>query len=362
MSSQNFQTLKELPIPLNQVQYVLHKHEILICGGYGQRACYSYHTIKNEYKFVCEYPRHVQLHGHCVVKLVDNNNNKDRNQVTLLSFGSSSFGLDKHTLVMKYLSVWSNDSSKSNEFNNYNKWIPFTDNRNHPIIIGRNKDCYIGARAVIGGSKSHLLFITYKENDISVFDLNTFQFIKHATLPTVNRISYHCFISNSENGQGQEMIKTKEEKNKQNYKMLLFCFKTGLSIEYDEDNNTIQFHNLHVCDDIAPLSRYAYVYVNDIILFFGGANYPNISKSLHKYLIRENKWTTLQNYLPIPLYDCVAILSEEDNHVYIIGGRDDTNMEVSTHTKTKLRVCDPSLLVMICLFVHFNETQINCIV
>ncbi|ETO09990.1 hypothetical protein RFI_27387, partial [Reticulomyxa filosa] len=183
MKNQTFQTLKELPTPLSHSQCVLYKHELLICGGWNKRSCYSYHTIKNEYKFICDYPSHVKLHGHCVVKLVDNNN-KDINQITLLSFGSAHNGKNKHTLVMKYISVWNNILNKSNEFNNYNQWIPFINNNNHPIIIGRNQDKYIGARAVIGGSNNNLLFITYLINNISVFDLNTYQFIKHSTLPT----------------------------------------------------------------------------------------------------------------------------------------------------------------------------------
>ncbi|ETO09246.1 hypothetical protein RFI_28141, partial [Reticulomyxa filosa] len=96
----HFQILKELHTPLSQSQCVLHKHELLICGGHNQRACYSYHKLKNEYKFICEYPSHVRLWGHCVVKLVDND--KDNNQITLLSFGSDYNGENKHTLVMKY--------------------------------------------------------------------------------------------------------------------------------------------------------------------------------------------------------------------------------------------------------------------
>ncbi|ETO26089.1 hypothetical protein RFI_11047, partial [Reticulomyxa filosa] len=95
-----FQALKELPTSLQKSQCVLHKHEILICGGAYERACYSYHTLKNEYKFVCKYPSDVELRGHCVVKLVDNN--KDINHITLLSFGSDWKGYNKHTLVMKY--------------------------------------------------------------------------------------------------------------------------------------------------------------------------------------------------------------------------------------------------------------------
>ncbi|ETO01756.1 hypothetical protein RFI_35684, partial [Reticulomyxa filosa] len=254
--------------------------------------------------------------------------NKNNNEITLLSFGGYKY---KHTLVMKYASVW---SDISNKFNNYNQWIPFTDNHNHPIIIGRDENHkYNGARAVIGGVNNHLLFITYFQKNISVFDLNTFQFIKHDTLPTGNYIQDHCFVSNSENGQGQEMMKT----NKQNYKMLLFCEDTGLLIKYNEDNNTFQFHKLSV----TSLRSYAYVCINDIILFFGGWNLNVVSQSVHKYSIRENKWMTFQKTLFSPLCHCVAIWSEEDNHIHIIGGLDDKNTEVSTHMKTKVRVWDP---------------------
>ncbi|ETO11734.1 hypothetical protein RFI_25641 [Reticulomyxa filosa] len=348
-----FQALKELPTPLYQTQCMLHKYEFLLCGGRNERACYSYHTLKNEYKFICEYPSHVNLWGHCVVKLAGNsNNNKHSNQITLLSFGGSF----KHTLVMKYASVWSNISNKLKKSNNCNQWVPFTDNHNNLITIGRDNDDYddyCGVRAVIGGSNNHLLFITYFPKYISVFDLNEFKFIEYDQLPitTDNYIGYHCFVSNSENGQGQEMMKT----NKQDYQMLLFKQNTALSIKYDESNNIFQFHNLHVCKNIASFFHYAYVRVNDAILFFGGWNdkvaaKAIISKSVHKYSIRENKWTTFQNTLPSSLYACVAILSEEGNHIHIIGGQGDRGTIVSTHMKTKVREWDPSQLVII---IHY---------
>ncbi|ETO34687.1 hypothetical protein RFI_02402 [Reticulomyxa filosa] len=319
-----------------------------------------YHILKNEYKFICEYPSDVELRGYCVVKLADNNNNinKDSSQITLLSFGGSKY-TKRHTLVMKYVSVWSNISNKLNEFDKYNQWTPLTDNNNHSIIIGRYNDDYIGVRALIGGSNNHLLFITYRSNTISVFDLNTFQFIKHHTLSTKNEICYHCLVS--ENGQVQEMMKTNGEKNKQNYRVLLFCKNEGLSIEYDEDNNAFQFHELPVCDSTAPFYKYAYVCINDIVLFFGGWNNSNavVSKSVHMYSIRENKWMTFQNTLISPLRDCVAVLIEGENHIQIIGGSNDKRTLVSTHMKTKVRVWDPSQLVMICLFIYFDENTIK---
>ncbi|ETO02961.1 hypothetical protein RFI_34450 [Reticulomyxa filosa] len=241
---------------------------------------------------------------------------------------------------MKYVSVWSDISNKSNELSNYNQWIPFTDDHNNPIIIGRDQNYnYQGVRAVIGGSNNHLLFITHRSNDINVFNLNTFQFIKHDTLPIDRAIFYHCFVSKSENGQGQEMMKT----NKQNYQMMLFCRKAGLSIEYDEDNNTFQFHKVPVSKDIALFYAYAYVCINDVILFFGGYG-SGISKSVYKYSIRENKWMTFKNALPNSLYYCAATLNEENNDIYIIGGKDDKHVSVSTHMMTKMRLWDVSQL------------------
>ncbi|ETN98889.1 hypothetical protein RFI_38598 [Reticulomyxa filosa] len=122
--------------------------------------------------------------------------------------------------------------------------------------------------------------------------------------------------------------------------MLLFCLKIGLSIEYDENNNTFQFHQLPVCDDIASLYAYTYVYINGIILFFGGWN-GNIleivvSRSVHKYSIRENKWLTFENTLSSPLYNCVAVLSEESMYVHIAGGVDGEYNSMSAHMKKKV--------------------------
>ncbi|ETO20708.1 hypothetical protein RFI_16509 [Reticulomyxa filosa] len=327
IASTLFQSLKELPAPLSHSQCVLHKHEILICGGSWNKNCYSYHTLKNEYKFICEYPSNVSLVGHCIVKLLDNN--KDSDEITLLSFG----GKYKHTLTMKYVSVWDNNDSDDNEvsklkkLNKYNKWVPFLDNKNCPIYIGRDKDDYEGVRAVIGGNNNNLLFITYQRKNISVFNLNIFKFIKHNTLPTDDLICYHCFIAKP------EMMKI----NKKNFEMILFCRSTGLSIVYDEETNTFQFHQLSVCTDIARFNRYAYVYTNNFILFFGGCNDSLfnhvISKSVHKYSIRDNKWIPFKHTLPIPLSNCIGILNDYNTDIHIIGGNNE-NILVSTHMKT----------------------------
>ncbi|ETO30660.1 hypothetical protein RFI_06460 [Reticulomyxa filosa] len=330
----HFQALEDLPIPLALSQCVLHENELIICGGVHKRDCYSYHTRKNEYKFICKYPSDVKLVGHCVVKLEDNKN--DSNETTLLSFG----GYYKHTLIMKYVSVWSN--AKSKKASNRNQWIPLTNNHKRPVQIGKDekekKANYQGVRAVIGGSNNNLLFITYFPKNISVFDLNLFQFIKHDTLPTEIEILFHCFVLKC------GMMKTEERsksRKKRMCEMLLFCKKTGLSIEYNEDNNTFQFRQIPVCDEIAPFNEYAYVCINNIILFFDGWNCKSddesvVSKLVHNYSIQENKWTTFQNTLPNLLHNCVAVLSDDNTYVHIIGGWNDKGMPVSTHMKAEV--------------------------
>ncbi|ETO05897.1 WD repeat-containing protein [Reticulomyxa filosa] len=339
MSNQNstqkptlIQNLKDLPTQLSRPQCVLHKHEILVCGGAYKRECYSYHTIKNEYKFICEYPNNVILSGHCVVKLIDNNN-KDNNEIILLSFGGNQF-ISRHTLVMKYISVWSDDSSenemnKSTKLKNYNQWIPFTGNHNNSINIGNDNDNYSGVRAVIGGKNNNLLFITSYYNNISVFDLNIFKFIKHDKLPCV--VMYHCFV-------------LKQEKQNNN-KMILFYKKTGLSIKYNEDHNSFQFNKLSVCKNFESLYDYSYVCINDIILFFGGyslkGNKHIISKAVYKYSIQSNTWTTFEFTLPIILYNSFGILNEDNTYIHIIGGSDDKENAALTHVKTKVCTWDP---------------------
>ncbi|ETO03406.1 hypothetical protein RFI_34005 [Reticulomyxa filosa] len=94
-------------------------------------------------------------------------------------------------------------------------------------------------------SNEYLLLII-----ISVFNLNIFQFIKHHILPTDNHL-------------------------------------------LQENNNTFQFHQL-------PFYSYVYVHINDVPLFFGRRDnkfVDVVSKSVHKYSIRENKWMAFQNAL-----------------------------------------------------------------
>ncbi|ETO36902.1 hypothetical protein RFI_00161 [Reticulomyxa filosa] len=233
-----FQTLASLSVLFSFVQCIAYKNEIIIYGG-NIGKCFSYYMVKNQYKFY-----------------VDNSN--DKNELTLLCFSEENELRTKHTLAMSYKSVW--EDNETNEKGSYNKWIPFKKN-NKKISINRSDANYVGARSVISGSADYLLFITYYPNDISVFNLKTFQYIKDDILPV------GCQI----------------EINKQN-EMMLFYNNIGLLIKYDENKNIFEYHKVRVCATIKISISCVYVCVNDAILFFGD------SKHVHKYLMTENKW------------------------------------------------------------------------
>ncbi|ETO08411.1 hypothetical protein RFI_28975 [Reticulomyxa filosa] len=317
-----FENVVPLPIRLFQSQCVTYNNEILICGGYHNNECYSYHRLKNEYKRICSYPINIKLVGHCVVKRVNQNN---LNNVTLLSFG----GFYGHTLAMKYVSVWKDEEERIEikKTKKSNRWLPLIDKHNKPIRIGRKEDDYWGMRAVIGGSNNHLLFISYSPNNIDVYNLDTLQYINHTILPTEsNEICYHCFVSKP---------KTKIKRDE----MLLFFAKTGLSIKYNEDDNIFQFEKLQTGMTIRSLLYYAYVYIDDTILCFGGDgdSVMGTSNTVHKYFVNGNKWMTFKCTLPIPLWGSIGILSEDHTYVHILGGQDETGNNTFTHIKTNLK-------------------------
>ncbi|ETO30649.1 WD-40 repeat protein [Reticulomyxa filosa] len=311
-----FERLAPLPISFNLTRCIVHGNEIIICGGRLRKQCYSYHILKNQYKYICSYPNEALLRGHCVVKIP----NENMNEITLLSFGGQNENNEKYTLIMKYVSVWNENGHNKKEYNN--KWIDFTDNQNKRISIGKDEDNCEGINAIVSGSNNNLLFITYSPNKIDVFNLDTLQYIKHDILPIENEsIGYHCFISK------------KEKKNE----MILFCKKIGLLIRYDENNNNFQFENIRVYTTIRPFLSYGYVNVNDFILFFGGDSAEgDFSKEIYKYSINENKWMKFEQTLPIALSDCNGVITGDNTFIHIIGGYDGEYI-LSTHIKTNVK-------------------------
>ncbi|ETO29095.1 hypothetical protein RFI_08032, partial [Reticulomyxa filosa] len=286
-----FETLSPLPFATTLVQCVAVKDEILICK--------SSEDYKNKkIQKICDYPLNVTTVGHCVVKRIHNNN---VNNVSLLSFG----GREKHTLVMRYTSVWRNNNKMKNNIA-YNQWIPLTDNFKKMVKIGRDEDNYEGVRAVISGSNNHLLFISYKPRNLDVFDLNTLQYISRNTLSIDDLLGYHCFTLMIEHPPRMVINKKKN---------------SGLSIEYNESVNTFQFRQLQIFPALASSIKYAYVCIENAILFFGGYDIGRVacSKKIYMYSIKEDKWKKLDYTLPCPLFDCVALLTEHDKFVHIIG-------------------------------------------
>ncbi|ETO20421.1 G-protein beta WD-40 repeats containing protein, partial [Reticulomyxa filosa] len=227
-----------------------------------------------------------------------------------------------------------NDDNDANKTREYNVWTPFTDNDGNTISIGRKEDNYWGARSMIGGSNDHLLFIAYRPKYIDVFDLNTCKCIKRDTLPIRNETYYHCFVPKIDNGF------EKKKKNTKMYEMVLFCRNTGISIKYDEDRNEFQFDQLRVCFTMRPFYAYAYIYVDDFILFFGGEDIASvrISKDIHKYSLIENKWKKLEQTLPIPLGDCVGALTEDNKYVHIFGEQGEGDNTSSVHMKIDMNI------------------------
>ncbi|ETO11540.1 hypothetical protein RFI_25837 [Reticulomyxa filosa] len=116
-----FQTLLELPKPFTEAQYILFKEELLICSGQQTNDCYSYHTLKKQYKYICSHPNDIQLSGHYE-------------------------NIIKQTFSMKYKSGWEID-----DHNNNNE----------------------GVHGLIGEKNNNLLFITQLSQNIEVIDLKT---------------------------------------------------------------------------------------------------------------------------------------------------------------------------------------------
>ncbi|ETO36742.1 hypothetical protein RFI_00318 [Reticulomyxa filosa] len=166
--STKYEKLLKKKIKLEKKEHGKKKH------SQGQN-CYSYHTLKKEYKYICSYPKDVDVNAHAVIKYVNK-----QNEVTLLSFG----GRWKHTLLMKYKSVWSKDRILKK-----NKWTKMEHK------IGDSNDELTYVRAVIGGSKDQFLFIVYSPNTIAVFDVHTLQLVIKSTLPVNELVDGSCFLN-----------------------------------------------------------------------------------------------------------------------------------------------------------------------
>ncbi|ETO05677.1 hypothetical protein RFI_31719, partial [Reticulomyxa filosa] len=198
-----------------------------------------------------------------------------------------------------------------------NQWMLIANKQKKQIFIGRSEDDYLGVGAIIGGSENHLLFINYREKNIDVFNLKTLQYMNKVILPIGSVMKYHCFIAKTEHDV------TITDTNQRIWEMLLFSQNTGLSIEYDEDSNTFRFRNVRVCTSIKQCYSYGCVYVNHLLLFFGGeGTNGKASDRVYKYSFLDKQWMNFEQTLPISLNECTAILNEDHTFVHILGGYD----------------------------------------
>ncbi|ETO04269.1 hypothetical protein RFI_33127 [Reticulomyxa filosa] len=103
----------------------------------------------------------------------------------VLSFGGKHNGSNSHTLMMKYHSVWDDQTQLQN-----NEWKALI----HPETKEKLQlnDYGLSTRAYIGGTNNNLLFIS-SNNSINVIDITTCQY-----LPVDGKIpmedSYQCII------------------------------------------------------------------------------------------------------------------------------------------------------------------------
>ncbi|ETO10690.1 hypothetical protein RFI_26687, partial [Reticulomyxa filosa] len=294
-----FQSLPDLPKPFTATQCILFKEELLICGGANTSQCYSYHTLKKEYKYICSYPDDVKLNGHCVVQL--NHSQTNPNEIHLLSFGGQNTNIMKQTFSMKYTSVWEIDdnntqSDSKSENQSFNTWI----RHNQDTNIGNFQNNLIGVRGLIGGKNNDLLFITYFPKNIEVIDLKTMRSlngIKNSVIPREKRkfkIQHHCFVPLTMNN--EKVINH----------FILFCHNIGLLIKYDEQNKSFHYQKLPICPAFNDFASYSFVYLHDFIFLFGGIN---------------NKiWNQCKITLPMEINLSFAILSDDDINVHVIGG------------------------------------------
>ncbi|ETO21165.1 hypothetical protein RFI_16038 [Reticulomyxa filosa] len=257
-----FTKLKNVPqTQLRHAPCVWFGDEILICGGQCNSVCYSYNTVSDEYRVICNYPEEVNLIGHAVVAL----RSEKKDEVTLLSFG----GFCKHTLIMRYKSVWAKNSA--DESSHTNEWVATSN------IIGSPDDDLRFVRALIGGENNEVLFICHPPHHVRALDAHTFKCIAKCVLPKTNGeiTGGSCFV-----------------KTRQPNEVILFNKANCAWITFHKVKKNLRDN------DIRKPS------VNFIFAF-----------SLH-----TKKWKACKRVLPHPIAEGFAVISPDYSCIHIIGG------------------------------------------
>ncbi|ETO27558.1 hypothetical protein RFI_09571 [Reticulomyxa filosa] len=299
-NSFGFQLLPSLPTKFCGTQCISFNNEILICGGCNTNQCYSYHTKKDKYKYVCSYPSNVRLDGHAVVKY----ETKNKSGIAVLSIG----GGNKQILTMSYESVW----SKTNEHKN--EWTEA------PYKIGGSETDTRNVRAIIGGRNKNLLFVVHYPNCIFVLDLQTSRQIAQSVLPINNIIGGSCFVQT-------------------NNEMILFNKHCGLSIQFDESKQQFECHKMPICSALKNSCYYFYIYVQGFIVLLGGydSGTDKYMDKIYAFSVKTKTWSESSHKLPIPAATSFAIVVNVGHtpSLHIIGG-DDGNKDIVQHLRISI--------------------------
>ncbi|ETO02302.1 hypothetical protein RFI_35133 [Reticulomyxa filosa] len=325
-----FQSLTELPNLLSCSQCIMFNDEILVCGGSETNECYSYHTLKKHYKYICSYPNDVKFNGHCVLQW--KHSQTEANKIHLLSFGGQGKDKMKQTFSMTYQSVWDNNSYQSDVKSEPGSVVqtPNVWNRHEQDSkIGTIEDNLEGMRGLIGGKNNDLLFITHNPQNIEVIDLKIMKSltgIRNNIMPIKKHeygIGYHCFVPLTMNN--EKVINH----------FILFCHSTGLLIKYDEQNKAFDCEELPTCPYLQQFRSYSFVYCNDCIFTFGGLNIATScrSKNVSMYSMKDKIWSQCNSTLPKETSATFALLDNNNMNVHIIGGRNTQNKIQKTHLR-----------------------------
>jgi len=299
----SFLRLPELPTRMKDAACVPLNDELLICGGTENNSCYSYHLSKKQYKFICAYPKEVKLNSHTVLRcdIATNKDSVSGHTATLLSFGGSGDdNFSRHTLLMKYQSVWTNtDVSKHL---NYWSSVP------KGVRIGRQsanqKDDLQGARAIVGGTKNDLLFITHFPKNIDVFDLKSWTYVPDVNTnilpgPSDFELRYHFVSARSSN------------------QFILLSYQQGLLITYHQSKKEFVFQSFSF-EKICHSNPYAYFYHHISFYFENGA--AKLSMIVPSFMMSRKELGPQQKKTPFPISHCTPVITSSSTSVHLVGG------------------------------------------
>ncbi|ETO03187.1 hypothetical protein RFI_34223, partial [Reticulomyxa filosa] len=153
--------------------------------------------------------------------------------------------------------------------------------------------------------------------------------IKNDIIPTEQHkygLEYHCFVPLTINN--EKVINH----------FILFCKNTGLLIKYDEQNKIFNYEKLPICPALSDVTSYSFVHLYDFIFLFGGKNTIRQEriKKIYKYSMKEKTWNECKLTLPMEISASLAILSDDNTNVHVIGGRNIKDEKEKMHVSVNV--------------------------